>query len=894
MATKTQAREDMGALGRAYDPAAVEARWYRFWEENGFFKPRDDADGDPFVIIMPPPNVTGELHMGHALFATVEDIMIRYQRMRGRPTLWLPGADHAGIAGQWVVEKEIAQQGLTRHDLGREKFVEHVWEWMDRYQIRIREQLATLGASCDWDYYVFTMDPGPVRAVRRVFKQLYDEQLIYRGERLISWCPRCNTALSDLEVIHREVHGHLWHIRYRLEDSDEYIEVATTRPETMLADTAVAVHPDDERYRALVGKHVILPILGRRMPVIADESVDPSFGSGALKVTPAHDPNDYAIGNRHDLPRINILHSHGVLNENAGPFDGQTIAEARKGVVARLEAEDALVRIEPHTHSVGTCERCETLVEPLISKQWFVSMKPLAEPAIEVVNDGRVRFVPERFTGVYLNWMENIHDWCISRQLWWGHRIPVWYCRDCNHQWASEAEVETSCPICRSGDIYQDPDVLDTWFSSGLWPFSTLGWPEQTPQLARFYPSSVMETGAEIIFFWVARMIFFGLKFMGEAPFHTVYIHGTVRDAEGERMSKTKGNVLEPTQIADKYGTDALRFTLVTVSGPGTDLKLSEERVEASRNFANKLYNASRFVLTALEGADIRREADGAPAAPEAAALSAPDGWIVTRLHETITTTTRLIDEYQFHEAGRTLYEFLWSEFCDWYIEAAKVRLREGATDPIVPQTLAYVLERSLRLLHPFMPFVTEELWQRVPHGGEAVIIAPWPLAGAEYTEHAARFEAIKEATRLVRNARAEQGVEPARRIAAVVYPGEGGQELYSELASEFQFLARIDADAYETRSGTPEAPPNSLAIVAGAATVYLPLAGLVDLDAERVRIGKEIDDAVTEVGRANDMLSNEQFVSRAPQQVVAVQRRRLAQAEKRVNLLRARLAEIG
>jgi valyl-tRNA synthetase len=520
-------------------------------------------------------------------------------------------------------------------------------------------------------------------------------------------------------------------------------------------------------------------------------------------------------------------------------------------------------------------------------------MKPLAAPAIEVVRDGTVRFVPERYTGVYLNWMENIHDWTISRQLWWGHRIPVWYCSDCAHEWASEAEVETACPVCGASSVYQDPDVLDTWFSSGLWPFSTLGWPDDTPQLARFYPSTVMETGAEIIFFWVARMIFFGLKFTGEAPFSTVYIHGTVRDADGQRMSKTKGNVLEPTQIADKYGTDALRFTLITVSGPGTDLKLAEERVEASRNFANKLYNASRFVLSAIDAADITRDDDGAPRAPAAERLSAPDGWIVTKLHETIADTTRLIEEFQFHEAGRTLYEFLWSEFCDWYIEAAKVRLREGAFDPVVPQTLAYVLERSLRLLHPFMPFVTEELWQRLPHGGPAVIVAPWPTAGARYPELAEQFEAIKEATRLVRNARAEQSVEPARRIAAIIYPGADA-DIYRSLAGELQFLARIDGESYEVRQGEPEPASNSIAIVSGAATLYLPLASMVDADAERARLSREIEESEAEVRRAAAMLSNEQFVGRAPEQVVQAQRDRLAQAEERARVLRARLAEIG
>lgn len=886
------ATKHLEPLGRAYEPGAVEQRWYRFWNDGGYFEPR--GDGEPFVIVMPPPNVTGELHMGHALFVTVEDIMIRHQRMKGRRALWLPGADHAGIAGQWVIERQLADEGLTRHDLGREGFLERVWEWMDRYQMRIREQLTSLGASCDWSRYRFTMDPGPARAVRTVFKQLYDEGLIYRGERLISWCPRCNTALSDLEVVHREITGSIWELVYPLEDGSGTITVATTRPETMLADTAVAVHPDDERYRDMIGKYVLLPIVNRRIPIIADDAVDPEFGTGALKVTPAHDHNDFEMGNRHDLARISVMNFDGTMNENAGEFAGQGSEEARRGVVAWFEQNGLLGEVKPYTHSVGTCQRCGTVVEPLMSTQWFVNMQPLAEPAAEVARSGELRFVPDRFTGVYLNWMDNIQDWCISRQLWWGHRIPVWYCNDCDHQFASTDETVDACEACGSTSIEQDPDVLDTWFSSGLWPFSMLGWPDETEDLETYYPGHVMETGHDIIFFWVARMVFFGMKFMGEKPFHTVYLHGIVRDAEGERMSKTKGNVLDPVEITNKFGTDALRFTLVTASGPGTDLKLAEDRVEANRNFANKIYNMTKFVLSALETATIERDADGEIAEPDAAAMSLVDRWIVTGLHQTIERVSRQMEAYQFHEAGRTLYEFMWSEFADWYVEAAKVRLREDAVDPAVPQTLAYVLERSLRLLHPFMPYVTEELWQRLPQDGEALIVARWPEPGTRYEHEFEAFEAVKEATRLVRNARAEHNVDPGRQIAAMVYPGPLF-DAFSEIQREFRFLTRIDEEQFVMHAGAPSSPDESaISIVTAGASIYLPMAGLVDIDAERERLARELDEAQQEVVRANGMLNNEQFVSKAPDHVVQQQRDRLESANSRVELLNRRLDELA
>jgi len=891
MATEEQ-MTDLGGLPKAYDPSSSESRWYEFWHSRGYFKPIDRGQG-PYVVVMPPPNVTGELHMGHALFSSVEDLMIRYHRMRGYAALWLPGADHAGIAGQWVVEKELAKENLTRHDLGREEFIARIWDWMESYQERIKGQLKSLGASCDWSRYVFTMDPGPARAVRVAFKHLYDKGLIYRGERLISWCPRCMTALSDLEVNHEEEQSFLWHLRYPLASGDGAIEVATTRPETMLGDTAVAVHPDDERYTALIGQELILPILGRRIPIVADAAVDREFGSGAVKVTPAHDPNDFEIGQRHDLPKITVMNLNGTMNAEAGEFEGLTIADARKAVVERLERDGALVRVEPHTHSVGHCDRCGTVVEPLISKQWFVEMEPLARPAIDVVKSGEVRFFPSRFTSVYLNWMENIHDWCISRQLWWGHRIPIWYCDDCGEVTATDEETLTACPACNSKNIRQDPDVLDTWFSSGLWPFSTLGWPEKTPDLETYYPGHLMETGYDIIFHWVSRMIFFGIELMGEPPFRDVYLHGTVRDQHGQRMSKTKGNVLDPTIISAEYGTDALRFALLTASGPGSDLKMSTERVESMRNFANKLFNATRFALRAIEAADIKRDESGAPTRPADTDLSIPDEWILSRLAATTREVTRQIDEYQLHEAGRSLYEFIWSEFCDWYIEAVKVRLYATPPDPVVPQTLAYVLEQTLALLHPFMPFVTEELWQQLPHPGDALIVADWPTAGATYADGEAAFELLREAAREIRNARSEHGVDHGRRIKAVIYPG-AHRAAFEALAAELQFFGRIDPEAYEIRDGEPEAPGKSAAIVVGGATIYLPLAGMVDLAAEQARLEKEIAEAEAEIARVDAMLGNAQFVEKAPEKVVATQRERRERALERLALLRRSLAELG
>ena len=877
-------------LAKSYDPRLVETGVYDRWEDAGYFQPRERPDREPFVIVMPPPNVTGALHIGHALFVTVEDIMIRWHRMLGDPTLWIPGADHAGIAGQWVVEKELAKEGLTRHDLGREKFLERVWQFMNQYRGRIREQTMILGASCDWTRFAFTMDPGPSRAVRRVFKRLYDKGLIYRGERLISWCPRCQTALSDLEVIHSDEHGSLWTIAYPVEGSAEVITVATTRPETMLGDTGVAVHPDDERYRHLVGKQARLPILDRLIPIVADDAVDPAFGSGAVKVTPGHDPNDFEIGKRHGLPVINVMNTDGTMNANAGPFAEMRIADARSAVVARLEADGRLLRTEPHVHAIGHCQRCDTVVEPLISTQWFVRMEDLARPAIAAAKDGSLQFVPEHFRGVYLNWLENIHDWTVSRQLWWGHRIPVWYCQNCGETIVTDEETLDACPHC-GGPVDQDPDVLDTWFSSGLWPFSTLGWPDDTPDLRRYYPSSVMETGHEILFFWVARMVMFGLEVMGELPFHTVYLHGTVRDVEGARMSKTKGNVIDPTLVTAEYGADSLRFALITQSAPGNDLKLDVQKVEDARNFANKLWNATRFALRPMGEAEIVMGDDG-PARPTGD-LALADRWILSRLDATIIDANRLMQAHQYGEAGKTIREFVWSELCDWYIEAAKVRQRGFAEErQAVAQTLAYALERSVRLLHPFMPFVTEALWQELPHVGESVMIAPWPEAGARDDIAESDFGALIDTVRAIRNARTEAGVEPGRWIAAEVFAGPH-TAAFDAARRELGTLARITDDELFILDGPPKGARGALTAVAGTVVAMLPLAGMVDLDAERDRLRKEIAAAVTERDRARAQLGNEAFISRAPEHVVEVQRRRLATAEEQIALLERRLAEL-
>jgi len=884
-------------MPKTYDPRSVEQRLYTWWEDAGYFTPEIDPDKKPFVISMPPPNVTGELHVGHAITASLQDLMIRYHRMKGEPTLWLPGEDHASIAAQYVVEKEIAKEGLTREGLGREKFLERVWDWMHRYRHVIAVQHRRLGTSCDWTRERFTMDEGMVRAVREAFMRLFKKGLIYRGTYLVNWCPRCGTALSDLEVEHEEEESKLYYVRYPLESPEgEYITVATTRPETILGDTAVAVHPDDERYKDLVGHMAILPALQRPIPIIADESVDPEFGTGAVKVTPGHDPTDYEIGQRHQLPTINIMNDDATLNENAGPYTGQDRYEARRNLLADLETAGLLVKVEPYAHALGRCQRCHTVVEPRISTQWFVKIKPLAEPAIAAARDGRIRFVPERFTKVYYNWMENIRDWCISRQLWWGHRIPVWYCDDCGHMNTSSEEALAACEKCGSSNIRQDPDILDTWFSSGLWPFSTLGWPDDTEDLRYFYPTDVMETAYDILFFWVARMIMLGLEMTGTHPFHTVYLHGLIRDEHGQKMSKSKGNVVDPLVVIEDYGADALRFALLTGSTPGNDMKLSLQKVEAARNFGNKLWNAARFITTNLDEDYSAQDTARAAAIwkENPTVLDLPERWILSRHNRLITDVTRLIDRYQFGEAGRQIYEFLWGEFCDWFIEIAKVPLygEDRAAARRTQAVLVYVLERTLRLLHPFMPFVTEETWQHLPHDGEALIIAPWPEADPLDEKAEAEMEPIMEMVRAIRNARAEYEVEPSRAIEAIVVAGKK-RDLVASQADILTRLARVDPSKLRIEEELAEKPTRALALVVSDYEIFLPLAGLVDVDRERARLAAELEKIQQEIARAEKLLGNEDFVSKAPAEVVDKERAKLKDHRQRHSKLKERLLDL-
>ncbi|MBI4289516.1 MAG: valine--tRNA ligase [Chloroflexi bacterium] len=895
------------AIPKAYDPKLVEARWYAFWMEKGYFKPRIDPNKPPFTIIMPPPNVTGELHLGHALTATIEDIMVRWHRMRGDPTLWLPGRDHAGIAAQVVVERQIAQQGLSRQRLGREKFLEKMWEWMNEYGRRISEQHKRLGASCDWSRERFTLDDGPSKAVRTTFVRLYHKGLIYRGERIINWCPRCVTALSDLEVDHRDVNGNLWYVRYQLEGEDSYITVATTRPETILGDTAVAVNPQDERYTGMVGKKAILPVIGRAIPIIADDAVDRTFGTGAVKVTPAHDPVDFEIGQRHGLPTVNILNPDGTLNANAGPYRGSERFACRKALVAQLEKDGLLVKIEPHSHAVGHCQRCGTVVEPWASKQWFVKIAPLAAPAIQAVVDRRIKIIPERFTKVYLNWMENIRDWCISRQLWWGHRIPVWYCEYCHSQVVPDRETPLQdpgkCPKCGNVDLAQDPDVLDTWFSSGLWPHSTLGWPEQTEDLKHFYPTSVMETGYDILFFWVARMIIMGIENTGDVPFRTVYLHGLIRDERGEKMSKMKGNVLNPLELVEQYGTDALRFAVSTGTSPGNDIRLSASKLESSRNFVNKIWNAARFVMRSVE-------ANPEAAAPEKVGLSpqyVQDRWILSRLNHLVESVNAFMADYQFGEAERQIHDFLWGEYCDWYIEMAKVRLRDPAAASPLP-TLVSVLETSLRLLHPYMPFVTEEIWQNlgvlVPEAksAESIMIATYPTADSSRFDPGAEaeMESVMEIVRSIRNARAELRIEPERWLEATLYAKNSHPSLASQ-SGAIETLARVRPLSVQghgyphlAKAKAAHETRDSLVLVLSTAEVVLPLAGVLDMDKERARIKGEVGELEADIGRLTARLEDEAFVDKAPPAIVEQHQEKLTGRQDRLARLRQLLEQLG
>jgi len=883
--------EDM--LAKTYDFKATEQRLYKQWEESGYFKPINDpkspdfdSSKKPFVISIPPPNVTGELHLGHAMFVSMEDLMIRYHRMKGDPTLWVPGTDHAGIATQMLVEKALAKEGIKRDEIGREEFLKRTWEWKEKYGSQITRQIRRLGASCDWDRQRFTLDEGLSRAVREAFVTLYEKGLIYRGPRMINWSPSLRTAVSDLEVEYSEEPGFLYYFKYMLADgSGEYIPVATTRPETILGDTAVAVHPEDERYQKFVGKDVIVPILGRKIPVIADEYVDRAFGTGAVKITPAHDPNDYTIGQNHNLEFINILNKDASINDAGGPYAGMDRFACRKKLWEDMRAQDLVIKEQPYTLNVPRSQRGGEIVEPMISTQWFVKIQSLADKALAAVKEGKTKIVPERFTKVYYNWLENIRDWCISRQLWWGHRIPVWYCDDCGEMTVAR-EDPTECSHCHSKKIHQDDDVLDTWFSSGLWPFSTLGWPEKTPDLKYFYPTSVLETGADILFFWVARMMMFGIEFTGEPPFHTIYLHGLILDEKGQKMSKTKGNVIDPLVVMDDLGTDALRFTLLVGSTPGKDSNLSLKKVEGNRNFANKIWNAGRFVLGALS------QAPKEPIAPPQWTLA--DSWIWARLTTLVRETDRLFNNYQFGEAGRQIYEFFWGEFADWYLEIAKTQLNEGGDCAYyTARTLVRVLDACLRLLHPFTPFVTEELWQALKKTAiecgfspfdsrskweEALIIAHWPEAKEPegWVEQTIQdFSLVQDVVRAIRNLRAEKGVQPSKKIAATLVCGDRKAILEKQTTSICS-LAGIEPSSLNLQALLSNKLENQVSIVVSGIEIYLPLADLVDADAELARLSKELTETSIQIERLEKLLSSD-FGNKAPAAVVDKERQRLA-----------------
>jgi len=865
-------------MPRAYEPGKVEQKWYRLWLDRGYFKPRIDPDKKPFVIIMPPPNVTGELHLGHALTATLEDILTRWHRMMGEPTLWLPGVDHAGIAAQVVVEKMLAAEGIDRHEMGRDKFLERMWQWANSCRGAIAQQHQRLGISCDWDREVFTLDKGPSRAVRTAFVRLYDRGLIYRGERIINWCPRCVTALSDLEVEHKDIGGHLYYVRYPLADNDkEFITVATTRPETILGDTAVAVNPRDKRFKNMVGKKVILPAVHRVIPIIADEAVDPKFGTGAVKITPSHDPVDFEVAQRHALPFVNILNDDATMNENAGPYVGMDRVACRKALIEDLEKDGLFVKTEPHSHAVGHCIRCQTMIEPIASQQWFVSAEPLAKPAIEAVTGGRINIVPQRFTKVYLNWMENIRDWCISRQLWWGHRIPVWYCQDCDELTVSVADP-TACQKCGSTRLEQDPDVLDTWFSSALWTHSTLGWPDETEDLRYFYPTSVMETGYDILFFWVARMIMMGIADCDDIPFHTIFLHGLIRDEKGEKMSKVRGNVLNPIDTIEQYGTDALRFALSTGTAPGNDIKLASSRLEAGRNFANKLWNATRFVIRSIEPGTTALEIR-----PDRLPLE--DRWILSRLNRTAASVASLTNEFQLGEALRQIHDFLWGEYCDWYIEFAKIRLQPDSKLPSPLPVLVHVLETSLRLLHPYMPFVTEELWQNLKRSlpadwqeAESIMIAAYPETDETAVDMQAEddMEAIIEIISAIRNARAQYKVENNIWVEAQIYTESLLNQTIAPYAEAIKTLARANPVSFPKGGASGKAGDNTVVLQLTHSTVVIPMSSMFDLEAERKRLQKETDQSQDEIARLKARLDNQEFLTKAPKSVIDKERQKL------------------
>ena len=859
-------------LAKTYEPQEVEDRIYRFWEEGGYFHAEAHPDKKPYTIVMPPPNITGQLHMGHALDETLQDILIRWRRMQGYEALWVPGTDHASIATEAKIVEAMAKEGLTKEDLGREGFLERAWAWKETYAGRIEQQLKKLGSSCDWERERFTLDEGCSKAVREVFVRLYEKGLIYRGERIINWCPHCKTSISDAEVEFEEKDAFFYHLRYPIEGTGEYLELATTRPETMLGDTAVAVHPDDERYKALVGKNVILPLVNKAIPVVADTYVEMDFGTGVVKITPAHDPNDFEVGLRHDLPVITVTTEDGHMNELAGKYAGMTLMDCRKAVVKDLEDGGYLVKTEPLKHNVGSCYRCRTVIEPRVSQQWFVKMKPLADPAIEAVRSGRTKFVPERFDKVYYNWMENIRDWCISRQLWWGHRIPAWYCPDCGEIVVSR-EDPAACPKCGCTALKQDEDTLDTWFSSALWPFSTLGWPDKTPELSYFYPTSTLVTGYDIIFFWVARMIFSGVEHMGEAPFDTVLIHGLIRDAQGRKMSKSLGNGVDPLEVIAQYGADALRFMLATGNSPGNDMRFTTEKVESSRNFANKLWNAARFILMNLGDGDIE------PGLPDT--LTLEDKWILSKFNSLARAVTDNLEKFELGLAVQKLYDFIWDQFCDWYIELCKARLQgEKAAD--ARRVLVFVMTRTLSLLHPFMPFVTEEIWQSLPHEGEALIRAPWPVydEALAFPAEEKEMERVMDAIRAIRNRRAEMNVPPSRK--AEVYVETAFADTFRTGAPFIQRLASASA----VRVGESFEVPGAVKIVTADATIQIPMDELVDRAAELARLSKERESVQKQLDGAQARLNNPAFTSKAPEAVVATARENAERLAEKLALL--------
>jgi len=851
-------------IAKTYDPKQVEDRLYQKWMDKGYFHAEIDENKTPFTIVIPPPNITGQLHMGHALDNTLQDILIRWKRMQGFCTLWLPGTDHASIATEAKIVEAMAKEGITKEDIGREKFLERAWEWKRHYGGRIVEQLKKLGSSCDWQRERFTMDEGLSEAVKEVFVRLYQKGLIYRGERIINWCPKCNTSISDAEVEYEEKAGHFWHIRYPIKDSNEYVVVATTRPETMLGDTAVAVHPDDERYKHLIGKMVILPLVNREIPVIADEYVEKDFGTGVVKITPAHDPNDFEVGLRHNLPQIKVMNDDATMNENAGQYQGMDRYEARKKIIEDLEKQNLLVKIQDHTHNVGTCYRCSTVIEPMISKQWFVKMKPLAEPAIEVVRNGTIKFVPERFAKIYFNWMENIQDWCISRQLWWGHRIPAYYCQECGNMMV-DRDMPDKCPNCGSSRIEQDPDTLDTWFSSALWPFSTLGWPNETEDLKYFYPTDVLVTGYDIIFFWVARMIFSGMEHMGKEPFKYVFIHGIVRDALGRKMSKSLGNGIDPLEVIDQYGTDALRFALTIGTSPGNDLRFSTEKVEFSRNFANKIWNASRFVLMNFdENLDFSKV--------DESRFTSADKWILSRVNNLTKEVTENLDKFKLGIALQKIYEFIWDEFCDWYIELVKPRLydKDDSSRLEAQYVLNYVLGTAMKLLHPFMPFITEEIYTHLINGDESIMISKWPEYKEEYNFSAEeeKMNTIMSAIKNIRNIRAEMNVPPSKKAKTIFVASkpedreivEEGRMYFERLASCSEILIQSDKT---------DIPKDAVAAVLPGIEIYLPLEDLIDIEKELERLEKEKENLEKELDRVNAKLANQGFIAKAPAKVV-------------------------